>query len=274
MGYNQSSLLIAREGFIINLEDNINSKPYGSFADIYDRIMCSVDYEGWADYVQMLFEKHARRPGIFNVIDLACGTGSSTLPFARRGYDTVGIDLSEEMLEQARGKSSQQGLPARFYKQDLRNLALPWRFDLAVLFQDGLNYILNDTELYKVFYDLFSILKTRGLFIFDLTRPGLRCKDEKKSTSIAELDDLTLIMESSYNTEKDLWSARLTVYQLTSCGLYKKYREEHQEKDHDPGMVSELLGRAGFTVRAIYSSFSLEPAVSSDQKLTFVAEKQ
>lgn len=235
--------------------------------------MCSVDYEGWAEYVEMLLEKHAKRAKTLHVIDLACGTGSSTLPFARRGYDTVGIDLSDEMLKRAQEKSSHQSLPARFYKQDLRDLALPWEFDLAVLFQDGLNYILSEKELYEVFYDLFSILKSRGLFIFDLTRPGLRCSDPKGSTSVAELEDLTLIMESSYNGHEDLWSARLIVFQLIQYGYYKKYREEHQEKDHDPEVVARLLDQAGFTVRAIHPSFTFKPAGSSDQKLTFVAEK-
>lgn len=250
-----------------------STKPYDSFAEAYDQIMCSVDYDGWADYVEMLLKKHAKRPVTFSVIDLACGTGNSTLPFARRGYDTVGIDISEKMLKRARDKAEHQSLPARFYQQDLRKLELPWEFDLALLFQDGLNYILSEAELYEVFHDVYSILKSHGLFIFDLTRPGLRCTDKRGSTSVAELDDLIMIMESSYDDDQDLWSASLTVFQYARDDFYKKYREEHLEKDHDPKMVADLLDQAGFTVLAVYPSFSFEPASSSDQKLTFVARK-
>ncbi len=257
----------------MKLEDDLNEKPYSSFAEIYDRIMCSVDYEAWTDYVEQLLEKHAKRPRTLNLVDLACGTGSSTLPFARRGYQAVGVDISEDMLEQARLKAKEHNSRALFYKADLRSLSLPWEFDLAVLFQDGLNYILSENELSRVFYEIFSILRSRGLFIFDLTRPGLRCKDQKGSTSVAEMDNLTMIMESRYNPVEKLWTARLTVFQEFNSGFYKKSQEEHREKDHDPEVVAKLLEQAGFTVRAVHPSFRFEPATNLDQKLTFVAEK-
>lgn len=30
--------------------------------------------------------------------DVACGTGNVTLPLVQKGYDLIGVDLSEEML--------------------------------------------------------------------------------------------------------------------------------------------------------------------------------
>lgn len=248
-------------------------EPYGSFADIYDRIMDSVDYEGWADYVEQLLKMHPTKFSVEKIIDLACGTGSSTLPFARRGYKVTGIDLSEAMLKQAREKTWRQGLQVNYLLQDIRSLKLTGMYDLALLFQDGLNYILCEKELAETFRGIYQIINAGGLFIFDLTRPGLRYTDKKGSTCVAELEELTLIMESSYETSEDLWSARLTVFQETEHGLYKKYREEHREKDYDPDKVKEILNRTGFYVHAIYPSFKLEPACSSDQKLTFVAER-
>src|SRR5262249_8990969 len=41
-------------------------------------------------------EAHCQQPG--RLLDLGCGTGRLLLPFAKRGYWTVGVDLSEEML--------------------------------------------------------------------------------------------------------------------------------------------------------------------------------
>jgi len=247
------------------------SIPYGAFAEIYDRLMCSVDYEAWADYVEQLLAKANKKPK--TLVDLACGTGSSTLPFARRGYRTAGVDLSAEMLSQARQKTAQNNLQVEFFQQDLRCLNLPGRFDLAVLFQDGLNYILNKEELFLALGKINAVLNDGGLFIFDLTRPGLRCANQNGSCCCAEMEELTLIMESYFAGEEDLWSARLTVFQEVKPGLFRKYVEEHREKDYTPELVKDLLGKAGFTVPGIYASFSLERGSSSDQKLTFLAEK-
>ena len=32
------------------------------------------------------------------ILDVACGTGNVTLPLVQKGYDLIGVDLSEEML--------------------------------------------------------------------------------------------------------------------------------------------------------------------------------
>jgi len=249
-----------------------DSELYGSFAEIYDRIMCSVDYDGWADYVEDLLNKNSKEP--LEVVDLACGTGSSTLPFAHRGYLAAGVDISERMLKLARQKSAQDNLQVGFFQQDLRYLTLPKRFDLALLFQDGLNYILNEEELYLALNNINKILNPGGLFIFDLTRPGLRYSRGRESICSAEFEEFILIMESSYRADEELWSARLTVFQEIDNGLYRRYREEHLEKDYDPELVTRLLEQAGFIVCGIHPSFRFEQAKTTDQKLTFVAEKK
>ncbi len=245
-------------------------QPYSGFADIYDQIMCSVDYEAWADYVEQLLNRFSKNPR--SLVDLACGTGNSTLPFARRGYLTAGVDLSPEMLERARSKTAQNGLRANFFEQDLRRLDLPEEYDLALLFQDGFNYILSEKELSEAINQVYQALKPGSLFIFDLTRPSLRSDGDTGNVSWADQDDYALIVESSYSSKEDLWSARLTVFQKLENGFYRKFQEMHHEKDHDPDLVARLLEKTGFKLLDIYPSFSLEPAGSSEPKLTFVAE--
>ena len=70
---------------------------YGAISAIYDKINSRVDYVAWADFFEKCFDKFLKERPEF-VLDLACGTGSMTLELARRGYDMIGLDLSEEML--------------------------------------------------------------------------------------------------------------------------------------------------------------------------------
>jgi len=44
------------------------------------------------------------------ILDLACGTGTDAFWFAKNGYSVHGVDISDGMLERARGKAIQLGL--------------------------------------------------------------------------------------------------------------------------------------------------------------------
>lgn len=244
-------------------------KPYSVFASIYDRIMCGVDYEGWADYVEAIFKRYRHRPR--SLLDLACGTGSSTIPFALRGYRIAGVDISDAMLEEARRKARRSGLKIDYYLSDLRSFKMTGPFDAALLFQDGFNYLLSIEELASAFASVRRNLARRGLFVFDLTRPALRA-DDGGSVCWADDRDFTLIWESSFDAAEGIWEVALTGFYRRRGGSYSKFQEKHLEKEHPPGLVEKLLQEAGFALRGIFPSFSLEPAVGNEAKLTFVAE--
>lgn len=59
------------------------------------------------------------------ILDLACGTGRTTLPVAQAGFEVIGVDLSEPMLARARNKAHELGLAVDFHLQDCRRLELP-----------------------------------------------------------------------------------------------------------------------------------------------------
>ncbi|MGM0688961.1 MAG: class I SAM-dependent DNA methyltransferase [Bacillota bacterium] len=233
--------------------------------------MCGVDYDGWADYVEQLLNHFAKRPR--SLVDLACGTGSSTLPFAKRGYQVAGVDLSAAMLSQARLKAKRGNLDITFYQSDLCLLELPEKFDLAVLFQDGLNYILCEQQLERALLKIFDLLNPGALFIFDLTLPHLRFDNNNSSLCWVDEDDFSLIWETDYCTSTNLWSVLLTVFHRTENGFFEKFQERHQEKNYEPELVKELLKKTGFALLGLYPTFNLEPTNGSEQKLTFVAEK-
>ena len=65
---------------------------YEALAASYDELTEDVEYEKRADFVEKLFLR-AKRP-VKSLLDLACGTGTMTVLFARRGYTVTGVDYS------------------------------------------------------------------------------------------------------------------------------------------------------------------------------------
>lgn len=59
------------------------------------------------DFVEEIFKNDAKRD-VKRILDLACGTGIPTLELAERGYEIVGLDLHEEMLEVAKRKAEKR----------------------------------------------------------------------------------------------------------------------------------------------------------------------
>ena len=77
------------------------------------------------------------------LLDVGCGTGWTSRLFARRGYDVVGVDISPDMVAQARRDSILDNL--RFLVGDYEEMQFDEAFDAAV-FYDSLHHALDETQ--------------------------------------------------------------------------------------------------------------------------------
>jgi SAM-dependent methyltransferase len=60
-------------------------------------------------------------PGM-RVLDVACGTGNTTIPLARKGAKMTGVDIAPNLLEQARARAAAENLDIRFDEGDAEQL--------------------------------------------------------------------------------------------------------------------------------------------------------
>src|SRR5947209_19200443 len=56
---------------------------------------------------QEFFDRIGIRPGM-RVLDVACGSGNTALPEARAGADVTGIDIAENLIEQAKANAARE----------------------------------------------------------------------------------------------------------------------------------------------------------------------
>ncbi|MDQ0711491.1 SAM-dependent methyltransferase [Streptomyces luteogriseus] len=98
-----------------------------------------------------------------SVLDVGCGTGSITRAVARRIGHCLGVDISGPMIEEARARAEQEGVPASFVQADAQEYAFePAAFD-AVISRFGVMFF---SDPVRAFANLRSTVKDGA---------GLRC---------------------------------------------------------------------------------------------------
>ena len=107
---------------------------YGRFACYYDKLTENVNYGKIAVRCHELIKRYSSEHEV--VLDLACGTGSLSEALARLDYDVVGVDLSDQMLEEAMDKRYESGLNIQYLMQDANRLDLYKHVDAIVCVLD------------------------------------------------------------------------------------------------------------------------------------------
>ncbi len=248
-------------------------KAYSGLARVYDYLLSGVDYGEWADYLEELFIYFNVEPKQ-RIIDLACGTGNSTLPWAERGYDVCGVDISEEMLAVARDKTGARSLPIRFFQQDMRRMYLPEQGDVAVLYQDGLNYLLNTTDLRQAFRRIYECLRPGGYFIFNVNMVDMLPTGQTPQVSFLDEPEMTLLWESAYTNEERIWRIHLIAFLLENGALYCKIEEEHRERSHSREELETIITETGWRLRACLKAFTLEEPASQERNIFYVIQRE
>lgn len=159
---------------------------FGDLANYYDLLYTDKAYSAEASYVHQLLQRFGHQGN--RLLSLGCGTGAHDLEMVRLGYSTVGVDLSENMLELARKKRSQQSEEVQqrlnFHQGDLRKWRSDQQFDAVMSLFHVLSYQTSQQDLELAFATIRHHLKPGGLVVFDcwygpavLTdRPGEREK--------------------------------------------------------------------------------------------------
>lgn len=139
---------------------------YQTFAYLYDELTQNVEYEKRCDYILSFFEKNGIKSG--TVLDLACGTGSMSIPFMKKGYNIIGLDYSEEMLEIASNRLFEAGNNFSLLKAKMQEFELSEKVDACICCLDSINHLNNIDDVQATFKNVYDSLNNNGLFVFDV----------------------------------------------------------------------------------------------------------
>ncbi len=244
---------------------------YTSFARVYDEFMDNIPYEEWGAYIHGLLLEYGIGDGL--LLDLGCGTGSMTEVLAGFGYDMIGVDISEDMLEIAMEKREESGHDILYLQQDMRSFELYGTVRAVVSVCDSMNYLMEE-DLKEVFRLVNNYLDPGGLFLFDLNTEYKYRELLGENTIAEDRENESFIWDNYYYEEEQVNEYVLSIFIREREELYRKYTETHYQRAYAPGRIRELLEEAGMEFLAAYDAFTRESVKEDSERIYVLAREK
>lgn len=247
------------------------SAPYTKFAAAYDKIMDNVDYIRWANYMLSLFMHYRLEPQ--RILELACGTGNVMVELAKHGYEMWGLDRAKEMIEITKKKADKSGKEVNLFHGDMLNFSFDVKFDAVLCLYDSINYMLNRKELTKVFENVYSVLRSNGLFIFDVTTERNIVQHFHLQTFAENQEDFSYIWKNRYSYRDKICRTILTFFLRENDDFFKRYEELHLQKIFEVDEVEDLLEKTGYKLLSAFDAFTMRKWNKNSDRINFTARK-
>jgi len=217
-------------------------KAYSSLARFYDSFTHDAPYEAFADFYEEIFRTNGLQ--VKTILDLACGTGTLTHLLAARGYETLGVDSSPDMLSIAAQKAFDDcHCPPVFICQEMEELDLYGTVDAAVCSLDGINYLHPD-QLPAAFNRVHLFLEPGGVFIFDIHTPR-HLRRMNGAACVDETDDAFCVWCAEFDKGEAACHYGFDIFEK-SGDTWSRSREEHTQYAHKPKTLMKMLKGVGF----------------------------
>jgi SAM-dependent methyltransferase len=244
------------------------SDVFGRFyADAYDDIYTEKDYDGETELLVRLFREYADG-AVGTVLDLGCGTGGHALRLAARGYEVVGVDRSEEMLEQAQAKAEGLSGEVSFSLGDIRAVRLNRQFDAVLVLFAVLGYQTGNADVLAALQAARAHLRPGGLLLFDVWYgPAvLRNRPTQRFKSIdTERGRLLRLSKGELDVRHHLCEVDIHLWLLAGDRLVTETEERHSVRFFFPLELELVLGTAGFSLERLgaFPEFDRDPDEST-----------
>lgn len=206
------------------------------------------------------------------VLELACGTGLTTLYLAERGVNIDGVDILPHMIQYANYKNTNEN--ARFYVGNALTFTTSKIYDFVYLTGNAFQAFLNENDQKVLLKNVNHLLKVGGKFIFETRNPAgsdlTDCDYEYWHTfqdyqgNPVEVGG-SQIFDSETNIMK--WTTfRKFQSHETTANISCKFTQ--------PEQIRKLLAENGFEIQAEYSHWDKSLFTPKDSMIIFVAIKR
>jgi len=242
---------------------------YGAFADVYDALTGNVDYPARAAYITRLLASYGVRDGL--LLDLACGTGSLSVEFSRRGFEVIASDASPEMLTVARDKAAAAGEDILFLCQRMEETDLYGSVRAVVCSLDSVNHLPDLDAVSRTLQNLVNFLDDGGLIVFDVNTVYKHQAVLSNNTFVYDTGDVFCTWQNHLCPDGRTVDLRLDFFKREG-GLYRRGSESFRETAFTDEELTRAAENAGYAVRARYAELTENAPAADTERVYYVLQ--
>jgi 2-polyprenyl-3-methyl-5-hydroxy-6-metoxy-1,4-benzoquinol methylase len=213
-----------------------------------------------------------------NLLDLCCGNGRVSIHMAKKGFKTVGVDISTAFLEDARRKAKEHGVSnlVTFLEGDVRKLnkiigeSLP-SFDVIVNAWTSIGFYKQEDDL-SIFKQARELSSEKAILFVAETMHTEYLSIKFTPTSYTELDHIVMLENRNYDPITSQISSSWIFYNKRGQDLEFVDKVDITFHAYSLSELSSLLRRAGWETVASYGNLSTLQPMSPLTSMNIVAK--
>lgn len=236
-----------------------------------------VDIKKQVKLFESFIAKYSRIP-VKRFLDIGCGPSKQLIELAEQDYQSIGLDLSAQMLKYLKRAANAKGLDIETVKANFVDFKLSKKVDFACMLMGTISYIDSNESFIKHLNSVSSNLYSGGLYlienlIIDWSNPKLF----KPQTWIMKQDSITVKTTFKINLKDTLKQTVTAQLNLDVIDKGKKFTlpSSYTSKIIFPEEIIELVGnQSQFELIGWFERHSTKPLKTTVQDNILLLRKK
>jgi len=232
---------------------------YSTLANIYHEM-----YQHVFDYDKefIFYDSLLKSNNCQIILEIGCGSGMLARRFLKNGYDYLGLDLFNEMLDIARSEVKSD----RFIQCDMRNLSFNQQFDSVLITGRSIAYVIENQGIIDTLTGVHKSLKNNGLFVLGVFEAN------------GIFDNFTDFEQNIEHDNKKIKRISKLKKNLATGWTYDWYAKYMIEQNNEKFEYEDITTLRAFTKDEILlflklTGFKIKEIIDEEKALTLIVEK-
>ncbi|MCX6285864.1 MAG: class I SAM-dependent methyltransferase [Bacteroidetes bacterium] len=233
---------------------------YSTLANIYHEMYQHVfNYE--KEFI--FYDSLLKSTNSHKILEIGCGSGMLARRFLINGYDYLGLDLFNEMLDIARAEIKSD----KFIQGDMRHLSFNQQFDSVLITGRSIAYIIENQGIMDTLTGIYKSLKAKGLLVFGVF---------EANGIFDNFNDFEQTIEHDNKKIKRISKLKKNLSTGWTYDWYAKYIIEQNNElyEYDDITTLRAFTKDEISLFLKLTGFKIKEIIDEEKTLTLIVEKK